>query len=59
MLENLKTKGLIKNQLVLDVKDQDKAIAFIDLIDKTIAKNQSVQDLKEENHPLKSSFTFF
>lgn len=45
MLENLKSKGLIKNQLVLDVVDRDKAIVFIDLIDKTIAEYQSIQEL--------------
>ena len=45
MLEDLKTKGLIKNQLVLDVKDRDKAIVFIDLIDKTIAEYQTIQEL--------------
>lgn len=45
MLENLKSKGLIKNQLVLDVVDRDKAIVFIDLINKTIAEYQSIQEL--------------
>lgn len=45
MLENLKSKGLIKNQLVLDVVDRDKAIVFIDLIDRTIAEYENIQDL--------------
>ena len=45
MLENLKSKGLIKSQLVLDVVDRDKAIVFIDLIDKTIAEYQNIQEL--------------
>ncbi len=45
MLENLKLKGLIKNQLVLDVVDRDKAIVFIDLIDRTIAEYEDIQEL--------------
>lgn len=45
MLENLKSKGLIKSQLVLDVVDRDKAIVFIDLIDITIAEYENIQDL--------------
>ena len=45
ILKNLKSKGLIKNQLVLDVVNKDKLIVFIDLIDKTIAEYQSVQEL--------------
>ncbi len=45
ILESLKAKGLIKNQLVIDVKDRDKAIVFIDLIDKTIAEYQNIQEL--------------
>ena len=45
ILEGLKAKGLIKNQLVIDVKDRDKAIVFIDLIDKTIAEYQNIQEL--------------
>ena len=45
MLENLKSKGLIKNQLVLDVVDRDKAIVFIDLLDKTIMEYESIQEL--------------
>lgn len=44
MLENLKSKGLIKNQLVLDVVDRDKAIVFIDLIDKTIMEYENIQE---------------
>ena len=40
MLENLKSKGLIKSQLVLDLVDRNKAIVFIDLLDKT--KNQEL-----------------
>ena len=45
MLENLKSKGLIKNQLVLDVVDRDKAIVFIDLIDKTVMEYENIQEL--------------
>ena len=45
ILKNLKSKGLIKNQLVLDVVNKDKLLVFIDLIDKTIAEYQSVQEL--------------
>lgn len=45
MLNNLKSKGLIKNQLVLDVVNRYKTIVFIDLIDRTIAEYQSVAEL--------------
>lgn len=45
MLENLKSKGLIKNQLVIDVENRDKVLVFIDLVDKTIVEYQNVQDL--------------
>ena len=45
ILESLKSKGLIKNQLVLDVMNKDKLLVFIDLVDKTIAEYQSVQEL--------------
>ncbi len=45
ILESLKSKGLIKNQLVLDVVNKDKLLVFIDLVDKTIAEYQSVQEL--------------
>ena len=45
ILENLKSKGLIKSQLVLDVVDRDKAIVFIDLLDKTIMEYESIQEL--------------
>ena len=45
ILESLKSKGLIKNQLVLDVVKKDKLLIFIDLVDKTIAEYQSVQEL--------------
>ena len=34
-----------KNQLFINVKDCDKAIVFIDLIDKTIAEYQNIQEL--------------
>lgn len=44
-LENLKSKWLIKNQLALDVVDRDKTIAFIYLIDRTIAKYENIQEL--------------
>ncbi len=56
ILESLKSKGLIKNQLVLDVMNKDKLLVFIDLVDKTIAEYQSVQELsvtlKEMEHEL-------
>ena len=56
ILESLKSKGLIKNQLVLDVMNKDKLLIFIDLVDKTIAEYQSVQELsvtlKEMEHEL-------
>ena len=45
ILENLKSKGLIKNQLILDVVNKDKLLVFIDLVDRTIAEYQSVQEL--------------
>ena len=45
ILESLKSKGLIKNQLVLDVVNKDKLLVFIDLVDRTIAEYQSVQEL--------------
>lgn len=45
MLENLKLKGLIKNQLVIDVVNRDKTLVFIDLVDKTIAEYQNIQEL--------------
>ena len=45
ILESLKYKGLIKNQLVLDVVNKDKLLVFIDLVDRTIAEYQSVQEL--------------
>ena len=45
ILENLKSKGLIKNQLILDVVNKNKLLVFIDLVDRTIAEYQSVQEL--------------
>lgn len=45
ILENLKSKGLIKNQLVIDVENKDKVLVFIDLVDKTIVEYQNIQDL--------------
>ena len=45
ILENLKSKGLIKNQLILDVVNKNKLLIFIDLVDRTIAEYQSVQEL--------------
>lgn len=45
ILDNLKSKGFVKNQLVLDVVDRDKAIVFIDLIDRTIAEYENIQEL--------------
>lgn len=45
ILDNLKSKGFIKSELVLKVVDRDKMIAFIHLIDRTIAEYQSVAEL--------------
>ena len=45
ILNNLKSKGLVKSELVLKVVDRDKMIAFIHLVDRTIAEYQSVAEL--------------
>ncbi len=45
ILDNLKSKGFVKSELVLKVVDRDKMIAFIHLIDRTIAEHQSVAEL--------------
>lgn len=45
ILDNLKSKGFVKSELVLKVVDRDKMIAFIHLIDRTIAEYQSVAEL--------------
>ena len=45
ILENLKEKGFIKNQLVLEVINRDKILAFIDLVDKTIIECKGIQEL--------------
>ena len=45
ILENLKSKGFVKSELVLKVVDRDKMIAFINLVDKTIIEYQSVAEL--------------
>lgn len=45
ILENLKEKGFIKNQLVLEVINRDKILAFIDLVDKTIIEYKGIQEL--------------
>ena len=45
ILKSLKSKGLIKNQLVLDVVNKDKLLVFIDLVDRTIAEYQNIQEL--------------
>lgn len=45
VLDNLKSKGFVKSELVLKVVDRDKMIAFIHLVDRTIAEYQSVAEL--------------
>lgn len=45
ILDNLKSKGFVKSELVLKVVDRDKMIAFINLVDKTIIEYQSVAEL--------------
>ena len=45
ILDNLKSKGFVKSELVLKVVDRDKMITFIHLVDRTIAEYQSVAEL--------------
>ena len=45
VLDNLKSKGFVNSELVLKVVDRDKMIAFIHLVDRTIAEYQSVVEL--------------
>ncbi len=45
ILDNLKSKGFVKSELVLKVVDRDKMIAFINLVDKTIIEYQNVAEL--------------
>ena len=45
VLDNLKSKGFVNSELVLKVVDRDKMIAFIHLVDRTIAEYQSVAEL--------------
>lgn len=45
ILDNLKSKGFVKSELVLKVVDRDKMITFINLVDKTIIEYQSVAEL--------------
>lgn len=45
VLDNLKSKGFVNSELVLKVVDIDKMIAFIHLVDRTIAEYQSVAEL--------------
>ncbi len=45
ILDNLKSKGFVKSELVLKVVNRDKMIAFIHLVDKNIAEYQSVAEL--------------
>lgn len=45
ILDNLKSKGFVKSELVSKVVDRDKMIAFINLVDKTIIEYQSVAEL--------------
>lgn len=45
ILDNLKSKGFVKSELVLKVVDRDKMIAFINLVNKTIIEYQSVAEL--------------
>ena len=45
VLDNLKSKGFVNSELVLKVVDRDKMIAFIHLVDRTIAEYKSVAEL--------------
>ena len=45
VLDYLKSKGFVNSELVLKVVDRDKMIAFIHLVDRTIAEYQSVAEL--------------
>lgn len=45
ILDNLKSKGFVKSELILKVVDRDKMIAFINLVDRTIAEYQSIAEL--------------
>ena len=45
ILDNLKSKGFVKSELVLKVVDRDKMIAFINLVNKTIIEYQSIAEL--------------
>ena len=45
ILENLKSKGLVKNQLIMDVTNRDEVIAFIDLVDRSINEYKSSQEV--------------
>ena len=45
ILDNLKSKGFVKSELVLKVVDRDKMIAFINLVDKTIVEYESISEL--------------
>ena len=45
ILENLKSKGLVKNQLVMDVINRDEVITFIDLVDRSITEYKSSQEV--------------
>lgn len=45
ILDNLKSKGLVKNQLVIDVTNRDEMIAFIDLVDRSINEYKSSQEI--------------
>ena len=42
ILDNLKSKGFVKSELVLKAVDRDKMIAFINLVDKTIVEYESI-----------------
>ena len=45
ILDNLKSKGFVKSELVLKVVDRDKMIAFINLVDRTIVEYESISEL--------------
>ncbi len=45
ILDNLKSKGFVKSELVMKTVDRDKIIAFIDLVDRTIAEYKSISKL--------------
>lgn len=45
ILENLKGKGFVKSELVMNVIDRDNVITFVHLVDRAIAEYKSIQEL--------------